>query len=168
MAKATITLNVRELIEDLRASPKALKTAKEFWVKRIQSFTWSGKSLVTGQPFAPLSPGYKRWRRKANDRTTNFWQQNRPGKFFKPNRSNLTLTGQLIESLKGMSNFREQTISVAPVGRRTDGQSNKDVAEEVAKNGRPFLGLDDKGAQRIAQIVKRDIRRNLAKKRRRR
>lgn len=166
MAQVKVSQNLKTFLKGLKASPKALKDSELFWLDRIQRFTWSGRSLVTGGRFKPLSGPYRKWRKKVLAKQTPWSQTNAVGEFFAPNKSNLTLTGQLINSLKGRSNFRKQGITIIPTGTRKDGKTNKEVAEEVAKKGRPFLGLDEKGKQRIIQIVKRDLRRQLKRRRR--
>jgi len=147
------------LFDAMRASPRALIQIEDFWLKRIVSFTRSGRSLpLEGARFKPLSQRYKEFRAK--------YTGNR-GKLFKPSKSNLTFTGQMLESLKGRSNVRKQTVTIRATGTRDDGQSNEEVAEYVAEQGRPFLGLDLKGVKRIENIVRRDIRRQWQKRRRR-
>lgn len=166
MAKVEISQNLKTFLMGLKASPKALKDSELFWVDRIKRFTWSGRSLATGDRFKPLSGPYKKWRKKVLSKSTQWARTNKVGQFFSPNKSNLTLTGQLINSLKGRSNFRTQRITVKPTGSRSDGLKNEEVAGDVAKNGRPFLGLDEKGRQRIIQIVKRDLRRQIRRRKR--
>jgi len=82
--------------------------------------------------------------------------------FFDPTliHSNLTFTGQLLRSLK-YTILKNGRINIFASGNRKDGQSNKKIAEYVAKNGRPFFGMDDKGKLRINNIVKRFLRRSL-------
>ena len=157
---SNVRLNIsKEIVFDaLRISPGVLLQIQEFWLKRIQGFTRRGTSLVTDSSFKSLSTAYKAFR--ANYTGTK-------GKSFRPNKSNLTLTGQLLESLKGRSNVRKQEVTIFASGRRDDGQNNADVAEYVAEQGRPFLGIDKKGIQRIEQIITRDLRRQWKKRRRR-
>jgi hypothetical protein len=161
MSKVRMNLTKQEFSEELKLSSKTLLQMAEVWRKRIYSFTKSGKSLVTGDKFKSLKQGYVDFRRK---------YQGARGELFKPAKSNLTLTGQMLESLRERANQRQQRININLVGNRDDGKSKDEVAKYVAENGRPFLGLDDKGRERLNQIALRDIRRrwkerNRAKKR---
>lgn len=158
MSDVRMNITKQDLILFTKISPGALLQMRDFWIKRVQAFTRTGKSLFeNGAKLAPLSESYVKFRKRFKGKT---------GEFFKPNKSNLTFTGQLIKSLKGSANVRKQSVSVFPTGQRSDGKSNKEVAQNVADNGRPFLGLDDKGVQRMTQIAIRDIRRNIKRGRR--
>lgn len=56
-----------------------------------------------------------------------------------PTKSNLTLTGQLLDSLTVEAGQGQALVTVE--GIRDDGQSNKEVARKVQEEGRPFLDL---------------------------
>lgn len=56
-----------------------------------------------------------------------------------PAKSNLTMTGQLLDSLKGEVNNNQ--IVIKPTGIRNDGYTNREIAEFVEEQGRQFLGL---------------------------
>lgn len=159
MSSVRLNVNKEILFAAMKASPKALVDIQEFWLKRTVSFTRSGRSLpLDGDRFKPLSERYREFRSK---------YRGPKGKLFKPNKSNLTFTGQMLESLRGRSNLRNQTVTIFATGTRDDGQTNKEVAEHVADQGRPFLGLDLKGIKRIENIIRRDVRRQWARRRRR-
>ena len=155
MAKAIVNLSEQEFKESLKATPRALLQVKDFWVKRILGFTRTGKSLVTESRLKPLSSSYRKFRNSF---------QGFKSQFFRPNKSNLTFTGQLLDSLKGTANVRKQRVQIKPTGRRKDGLTNEQLAEYVAQQGRPFLGIDEKGLKRIEQIIKRDLRRTQKKR----
>lgn len=153
MSSVRMNITKQDLILFTKISPGALLQMRDFWVKRVQAFTRTGRSLFNnGEKLKPLKASYVKFRERFQGTT---------GEFFKPKKSNLTFTGQLLKSLKGSANVQKQSVSVFPTGQRSDGKSNKEVAENVAENGRPFLGLDDKGVQRMTQIAIRDIRRNI-------
>lgn len=157
MSETRMNISKSDLLLFIKISPNALLQMKDFWVKRIQGFTRSGKSLFNnGEPLKPLSSRYIAFRQRYTGPVS---------QFFRPKKSNLTFTGQLLDSLKGSANVKRQTISVFPTGTRSDGKTNKEVAENVADNGRPFLGLDDKGRERLIQIAIRDLRRTLKRRR---
>jgi len=156
MSSFKMNLTAKELTERVLVPARILKQIEEFSVKRIKSFTRSGKSLpLERQPLAKLSEKYVQKR------------ENYPSnaQLFKPKKSNLTYSGQLLESLNSRSNYKLQSVRVFVSGTRDDGKLNTDVAEWVRLGGRPFLGLDTKGKDRIAEIIIRDFRRRIKKKR---
>ena len=158
MANVKVNITASQIIAGLRISPSALLEMSDFWVKRVQGFTRSGKSLVTNDRIKALSAPYVARRRSYRGST---------GQAFSPTKSNLTLTGQLLESVKGSANVRLQRVQLACVGSRSgESLTNARLAGYVAEQGRPFLGLDDKGRARMVQIVLRDLRRTLRKRRR--
>lgn len=93
----------------------------------------------------PLSASYIAFRRKNRSALSPFTS---------PSKSNLTFTGQLLNSLvlkKGAT-----TITITPSGIRDDGKSNAEVARRVSK-ARPFLALS-KGEQReVADFFRRSF-----------
>jgi hypothetical protein len=157
LAKVKVNITAAELIRDIRVTPKTLVEIGDFWTKRIQGFTRSGKSLATGERIAALSAGYIRHRAA---------YQGPKGNPFAPNKSNLTLTGQLLNSLKPTANYTRQSVTVNATGTRTDGLTNDKLAGYVSEQGRPFLGLDEKGRARMIRLIIDDLRRTLKKRRR--
>jgi len=81
--------------------------------------------------------------------------------FFSPKRSNLTLTGQMLDSLSGLVKSKARSVEVFVEGRRDDGLTNQAVAKDLKSMGRTFLGLDEKGRGRIRKIVLDEIRRQI-------
>lgn len=81
--------------------------------------------------------------------------------FTSPNRSNLTETGQLTESIK-VKSVSQGKAAVGPTGqRRGEDLSNEDLAEYVSDAGRPFNNLSDNENKRIAQSIDRDLQKEL-------
>lgn len=169
-----------KIFKDSSANKKILIEIGEFTKSRIFKFTKSGKSIAGKKPksLKRLSASYKVFRRgevtfwtdeQGRLRKGNFKSKilNKTGSLFAPDRSNLTLTGQMLDSLKSFVNVGKKTVTVAPtgkrrpVGKRRRVLKNTEVAEFVAENGRPFLGLDDKGIKRVKRIVLDDIRRRI-------
>ncbi len=134
---------------------RLLDTIGEFTRDRIRSFTRTGKSIVGSSP-----KSFKRLKQSTVEQRRRLGRAGKADKeFFSPGRSNLTMTGQLLKSLSFKSVVRDRTVDVFAKGFRTDGKAdNKKVAEFVAKGGRPFIGLDDKGIKRVTAIVLKDIR----------
>jgi len=138
-----------------------------FTKERIFNTVKQGYSMAGGEKhkLKPLSTGYKNYRKK-------FQEIHPVGTFFSPNRSNLTLTGQMLEALtfkvsqaKGIFEVfvkdspRDPTppISLRAI-KEPPRMSNAEVAKEVADKGRPFLGLDSASMKRIRNEVLKDLR----------
>jgi len=80
-----------------------------------------------------------------------------------PNRSNLTETGQLLDSV-GVTKSAYGSVTVSPSGSRTDGKTNQKVAEYVTDGGRPFNNLSKIEIKRLSEEVKRDLREAIKKR----
>jgi len=167
-----VLLNVRKVFDNTIQSQQLLNSVGEYSADRIAKQTQSGKQLtvlngeakVPGkQP--PLSPGYKKYRRRLangdikNSRVT-------PDKNMRPNTSHLTLTGKLLSSLKYRVIKTRGWVEVFPYGsrkkyKRNDPSTNKELAKDLAKRGRSFLGMDPKGELVIKKMINRVLRRNI-------
>jgi hypothetical protein len=174
------------IVPEVRAvirKPNLMRQIAEFIRSRIYQFTKRGLSLAN-QPEKPpkldaLSPGYVRYRKelvsnKAKRFRAGVGSQKAArkkaiksfGEFFAPARSNLTLTGQLLNALKTRIDTArgEVTVFVADTRRAGEDLTNAEVAEKVAKGGRPFLGLDRTGRDRVARLVIAELRRSLKRR----
>lgn len=97
--------------------------------------------------FPALSPGYVKFRQTTgrdylSDTTT-------------ARKSNVTFTGQMLDSLKVVS-VRSGNVAIAPTGVRKDrfspaGLTNRQVASYLADQGRTFLALTE---PEISQLVR--------------
>lgn len=148
--------------KDLRK--KAIKDIADMSLERIKAQTRIGKSLPLGTKLPPLKESTKairKWKSKAPVEKGGF----RQGQFFKPNKSNLTQTGQLIDSTKAKVNIQAARIVIEPTGSRnpslgeSDITDNKLLARDLAARGFKYLGLDARGIKRIKQILIDEIRR---------
>jgi hypothetical protein len=74
-----------------------------------------------------------------------------------PSKSNLTRSGQLLDS-EGVTSVGYGTVSVGPSGQRTDRKSNEDVAKYVTDAGRPFNHLSKTELKRLQEAVKKELR----------
>lgn len=150
--------SIERIFEKSTQRAEFLEQIKDFAVLRIQAETRKGKDLSRDGAEQPdLSPGYIRMRERFEE--TGEVKVDRT--FFKTDKSNLTLTGQLLESLNGLVKPRARTVEVFVEGRRDDGQTNAAVANDLASRGRTFLGLDKKGVTRIRKMVLDEIRRQI-------
>ena len=144
------------------SDPFVINELGEETVRLIKGFTRSGESIAKTPepvPLKPLSEGYKRFRRKV---AAGLKEIKPDPDFFTPEFSNLTLTGQMLNSInfiQGPPN--ESSFTVKPFGTRNDGLTNEEVARRVSDNGREFIGLHDKGVEQLRQIILRNLRRRL-------
>lgn len=82
-----------------------------------------------------------------------------------PKKSNLTMTGQMLDALTGKGlRVAIGIISVKSSKRKDRNIKNSDVAKYVTEQGRPFLNLTSKEVKELAQNIKRDLVKLLRKK----
>lgn len=171
-----------------------LRQLAGFLKLRIYQYTKRGYSLGAlktttragriGDPrkLKPLSPNYIKYRRelqrgaKSNaskalkksglKKLANSLEMRKFGEFFAPTRSNLTLTGQMLDALKTEIDAEagQGTVYVDSTKRTDSDLTNAQVAQKVAEDGRPFLGLDLVGRDRIRRMVIADLRRKLKRR----
>lgn len=79
-----------------------------------------------------------------------------------PGKSNLTLTGQMLASLRGKVTGLGKGI-IEPTGSRTEGMTNKQIATFVQENGRVFMNFSNNEIRQL-QIFVEDLSLKLAKK----
>jgi hypothetical protein len=129
-----------------------------------------GTSPQTGEKFKPLSKGWINKRDKISEST-------RTHQAYSKRRSNLTLTGQLMDAINHSVIGRTIRITIDGIhepykmktrnGLSTVGKRirNSDLARYVAEAGRSFFGfsraLEEKLLTQAKKIVIRYIRRNL-------
>lgn len=85
--------------------------------------------------------------------------QSKLSQFTTPNRSNLTETGQLLDSVEP-KNPTQRKVTVGPQGPRDDGKTNEEVAKYVSE-ARPFNHLSKTEIKRIGDDIKRAIRQEI-------
>jgi hypothetical protein len=73
-----------------------------------------------------------------------------------PGKSNLTRTGQLLDS-ESVKSVSVGKVTVGPTGTRDDGKTNAEVAEYVSQQ-RPYNHLSRVETKRVNDAVKKDIR----------
>lgn len=172
MARAKV-LNIEKIQSSLRimldkfvSSKKVLDQIGEFSRDRIYSFAKSGKSLFGDDPkkFMSLSRGYINYRKKLE-------QTSQMGDLFSPSRSNLTLTGQMLDALKYKiksgsamvevfveASARNDTPQLTKRPKKGPRLNNAQVAESLAKRGRKFIGMDRLGRDRIKKLIIKELR----------
>lgn len=165
----SIVTALRNIYKDVTRSEVELTKIAQFLRDRVVAETRKGNDLTQGgrkQP--PLSEGYIDYRVRV-DRGEEGVRGDPT--FFKVNVSNLTLTGQMLDSIEYKITPSQNKIVIEPTGVRDDGLRNVDVAMELANRstrlaprGRKFLGVDDRGYKRVRALVVEAIRRMALRK----
>jgi len=104
--------------------------AKDIIYKRTKSGKGLDSAKNTKMKFKPLSKAYVTRRKKM-----------KLGEYGSPSRSNLTLTGQMLNSMKYTSKQKRVEIFIAKSSRSGSKHTNAEVAAFCEKNGRYFMGL---------------------------
>ncbi len=73
--------------------------------------------------------------------------------FTSPKKSNLTRSGQLLDSIAG-KNPTTRTVHVGPTGQRDDGKTNQKIGEYVSDAGRPFNNLSEIELKRVSDYIR--------------
>ena len=156
--------NVKKVLLDTIVNKANRKEIGDKLLEKMIGSARSGKDPATNESFKPLKKKTKAFRKK--------WKENEgeTGKLFKPNRSNLTLTGQLLESVKAIYETGKPTIEITPTGERDDGKKNAEIGKGHMEGipsrnvpARRFLGVSDKMKEATTKTIKRQLRRSLTK-----
>ena len=168
---ASVKTNFKALVGALRLEAEgdgSLDGIGQFVVKRIQVNTRLGYSLA-GNPETPktnkLGPitifTIIQRQKLANDPMVQKYGGLSP--FFKPERSQLTVTGQLLDAIT--YSVQESTnsvkIFVKPSQRFAEKKTNVDVALYNINHGREFMGLDQQGIKTIKTRYVASVKRRL-------
>lgn len=126
----------------------------------IYKRTKSGKGLTQNKvsvggnslkAIEPLSPGYVEYRKRSI-----------LGPYASPKRSNLTFSGELLESIIVKATGQNVTVEIDK-GQHHSGISLEELAQRVSDKGRPFFGLADSEVKILEGFVKRTIRDRIRK-----
>ena len=117
-------------------------------VKRTRLGYGVSRQFDKKQRLAPLSPGYVKSRKMfegLSDLTT-------------PKRSNLTRTGQMLDSIR--HKVKGNSVEIRPEGRRTDGKLNSDIAYYNAIGGknrprRVFMNISELEYKQILRFYRK-------------
>lgn len=156
--------NAKDVFKNVGKSKAFLEKSARFLKNRIQAQTRSGRDLVNDRAQPALSKNYVAYRESVMDGTSG--DGVRPDKrFMVPSLSNLTLTGQLLKSMKYELRSRLRRFDIFVSGLRKDGSYNSNVAKDLKDRGRVFLGVDENGILRIKKNLLDDFRRLIKQKR---
>jgi hypothetical protein len=161
-AEASIRLKIKEIVK----SPALLSEVADVAIKDIQFQTRRGLT-PDGNRFKPLSPKWIKERSKIEQAT-------QVHEAFKANRSNVTITGQLLDAMskiitrsgiaivfKGLHR-PYQAKRVRTSGNRTIGKPiDNDKLAGYVNEVRPFFKIRESLLPRLKNIVIRYIRRKL-------
>lgn len=154
-----IFAKIRGAVNDLDLS--VLPEIGELVSSRIRAVARTGKTMASGQAtkMPALSASYvkdrKRWRARGE----------KVGDVFSPARSNLTASGQYLDSIKTTKIDKAKAeVVVGATGKRTgESLTNQKLAEYLSEQGRSIWGIDAITRRRIVSMVKADIRNRIRK-----
>lgn len=118
------------------------RTRKGFGVKRTGG---------NRRKLKPLSKRYIEFRRK---------NRSRLGKAGRITKSNLTFTGQMLESVKIIKS-RNGVLEIGPSGIRDDRKRNADVGRWVTQQGRPFMNLGRAEISSLQRFIREEMERRI-------
>ena len=179
MAKKIFSVTIKNTKSVFNVIEKALSESvqdslfnkiEKYSVTRIQQQTRLGKDLVNKGVQPNLSKSYIKLRERV---AAGKIGRVSTSKFFEPDRSNLTLSGQLLDSVFAKTNQGAKTVTIGVSGvRKPTGlekyfknsksiKTNAELAKDLESRGRFFLGLDVMGVQQIRRFALEEIRRRL-------
>ena len=158
-----ISESTKSIINLAIADEQHLKELAEVFKKSVVGSARTGKD-PDGKKFKPLS---KSWIARKKVLAT----VNQPSEFYSKNRSNITFTGQLLNSFKYKINKAEVAITFFFEGMRVpyrgvlkpelDGiKTNKELAAKI-EEVRPFAFLGEKTRDILINLIRRKIRTQL-------
>lgn len=120
------------------------KAARDIIYKR----TKAGKGVSNGQlqTLKKLTKPYVEYRKGK-----------KLGRFGSPGRSNLTFSGEMLESFEIAVKRQIVTLTINNQ-TRDDGKTNEEVAQYVTENGRPFFDLSNDERQIIVKLFETEMR----------
>lgn len=145
-------LAMKEALDEVK-KPENMKKYGEMVADMIRLRTRLGdgvpREMAEKEKLKPLADSTKEQRKRLQSK-------GKLSNLTTPNKSNLTRTGQLLDSEK-VKSVSTGKVTVGPSGTRDDGKSNADVAEYVSKS-RPYNHLSRVETKRVNDAVKRDVR----------
>lgn len=169
MSKISVSVNkVRASLEkDLRDSlnESRMKKVGEFLIERIRIRTRLGYGVSGNmKPREKLKPLAE----TTKDIRKGFKKAGKLSEFTTPGRSNLTFTGQMLDNLVvrviSMGKIVIDVTGTRKKLKKDDLGTNKEVAQKVTDEGRPFMYLTDKDYKAVINFI-RDGFKSILKKR---
>lgn len=147
------TKRLSKVIDDF-ADPKVMKEVAEQALKLVVQQVRLGNDYKTGGKFKELSPDYKDKRKKYS---SDLHATARPRK------SNVTATGQMLESIE-VDKVQARSVTLGLGGARRNSPlssskvTNAEVGYWVEYNGRHFFGLAEKSRKKLILFYRRIVR----------
>lgn len=167
MAKSKAEIQLKSITEKLKAAlkeavkKKALLPTGEFIASIIAKRTRLGYGVKRNYgEKAPL----KKLKESTILQRTKFAKSGKLSQLTRPGKSNLTRTGQLLDSLKVIS-VRDGEIRITPEGQRDDGKTNLEVARYQEEAGRIFNRISKAEFNQALRFYRRTFGDLLKKKR---
>lgn len=139
---------VKEKLKDLYSAKNMKQLGKEISnIIRVRTQLGYGVAVPEGDRFKlkELTEKYKELRKHLDlDANTT------------PSRSNLTRTGQLLQSIDVIT-ASEGQVTVGPKGSRSEGGTNEQVGKYVAEQGRPFNNLSRAEVKQVVQLLQKRL-----------
>jgi DNA-binding protein H-NS len=127
----------------------------------IYKRTKTGEGVSSSNEIQPKNVKLKALSKKYKDKLKRD-PPNPIGKFYSTNRSNLTATGQMLESIIFKANSASFILEIADTVRNDEdsenGLTNKDLAVYVTENGRDFFALTDSETRIIIKLYEDIVR----------
>lgn len=151
--------DLRKFIESIVTKQMKLEWA-QYLADIIYKRTKSGKGLTQNKvsiggnslkKIEPLSKGYVEYRKRKI-----------LGPYASPQRSNLTFSGELLESIVARLKGDAAVVEIENV-QHYSGISMPELANRVSEKGRPFFGAADNEAKILESFIKREIRNKIRK-----
>jgi hypothetical protein len=167
---AKVETETREKLQKLFKEPALLSQVADVMIKDIQFQARRGRNPITGGNFIPLS---KEWIKRRGDLA----KTNRTADAYKQSRSNITFTGQLLDSLSKRLTRTGIAIVFAGIHKRyvrsisnlkrskkelkTPPQLTNDQLAQYVGEIRPFFYIRETLLPQLKSVVIRYIRRRL-------
>jgi len=157
--------NIRKSFEKVIRNQTLMRELSDTIIKDIQVQTRMGKSIPLEQKMASIT---NEWKDRRKTITSEKHQA------FSPGRSNLTVSGQLLNSLQSFFvsagkfviratgihqqyTYKKKNGETSQIGNRVE---NERLARYVAEQGRPFIGVRKELIPRLKRIIIGYIRRS--------
>lgn len=172
-----VTANIKKVFNDVKREKTLLNDIGKFVTEKIVSEARKGNSLE-GDVKHKL-PELKQTSKNIRKAIAKHAPELVDPQFFKANKSNITLTGQLLRSIKYVIN--RSSVFIVIGGKRTkaiqssskksrtrsskkqEASTNDDVYKDLVSRGFGFIGLDEKGQKRVKKLVIDEFRRTIKK-----
>lgn len=156
MAESKVTSNFKKVFAKLRKEVKS--TYSDDQMERLGEQAAEMIRIRTRLGYGVSKPGSKRERLKKLDgeyieTRKDFGELSQ---FTTPGRSNLTRTGQMLESIVVLD-AKDGKVTVGPQGARSDSKHSNDQIAEYVSTARPFISVSDLEIKKLIRFFKKNI-----------